>query len=143
MVQTEQYSIVNTEPFCFNLYKENWKMYDFKWWFRLGKGVATFEKISQVSYMWTRLIVVSISDWVNLDHLRISTFCWTKPRIQHFPDSYSSEYVRLLEYVHLFAIWVKIERGINVRTTLWSTVKHHLMPFRPQKFIMNYCIKEL
>ena len=74
-----------TEQFCFNLYMENWE----SCWFRLVKGGATFSKISQVSYMWTRLIAVSISDWVNLDHLRISTFCWTKPRIQRFPHSYS------------------------------------------------------
>ena len=107
-------------------------MYDFKWWFRLGKGVATFAKISQVSYMWTSLIAVSISDWVNLDHLRISTFGWKNSNSAFFT-------LILFPITGICAlIWYLSQSRMRYlcQNDITARVKYHLMPFIPQKFII-------
>ena len=86
--------------------------------------------------MWTSLIVVSISDWVNLDHLRISTFGWKKPRIQRFSHSYSFRTCSIIGICALVWYLSQSRTRYLCQNNITARVKYHLMPFIPQKFIM-------
>ena len=107
---------------------ENWE----SCWFRLVKGGATFSKISQVSYMWTRLIAVSISDWVNLDHLRISTFGWKNSNSAFF-TLILFPITGISAYIWYFS---QSRTRYLCQNNIAARVKYHLMPIIPQKFII-------